>query len=172
VGQNPLAPVLSGSSELVQRITSTRYDPNSQPRIELYRRTPALIADHPLFGVGANNFREYGRQYGFIDVVNGNSVSHAHNIPLTIAAERGLVGLAAVVWLVLALVRNLRVSARAADELDRTLAVAIGGALMVLLLEGMVDYGLGTNAIFGTVIILAACTNVLARRAAAQPRHA
>jgi O-antigen ligase len=170
VGLNPLQPVLKGGGELVNRITAIRYDDNTQPRVVLYRRTPRLIADHPFFGVGANNFGQHASSYGFVDIAAGVPANHAHNLPLTIAAERGLLGLAALVWLAVALVSNLRQGARARSGLTRAMVVAVAGSLMVLLLEGLVDYGLGTNAIFATVVVLAACTNVFARQAAREAR--
>ena len=56
-----------------------------------------MIADHPLSGVGPNMIKAVYAQYRDADAVEQLN-PHLHNVPLQIAAERGLPAL--IVWLV------------------------------------------------------------------------
>src|SRR5207302_3983660 len=68
---------------------------------------PALqiFAHHMVFGVGVGNFGH---------VIGDPSLSHAHNLYLNIAAERGVLGLAAFVVVIVALFRSLAKALRGA----------------------------------------------------------
>jgi O-antigen ligase len=60
-----------------------------------------LFADRPLYGYGAGSFEtEYKRHGRARDAANATSASHT--IPITVAAEQGIVGLAAYVALLIA----------------------------------------------------------------------
>ena len=72
-----------------------------------------MIRDHPLVGVGPNMVEPLYPQYRVADAVEKVD-QHLHNVPLQIAAERGLPALAAwlsfVVILLVDLSRRFRVS--------------------------------------------------------------
>ena len=61
---------------------------------------------HPLMGVGPNMVERLYPQYRGPDAVKPIN-PHLHNVPLQIAAERGLPALAIWLWFVVALVRDL-----------------------------------------------------------------
>lgn len=66
-------------------------------RLEFYRNTLAVIADHPLIGVGTGGFPQ-----AYADMVRGTGkieTRNPHNEFLLIAAQTGLAGLAALLWL-------------------------------------------------------------------------
>ena len=163
---NPLAGSAPAAA-LAARVQSVRSAGQSQTdqRLEIYRTTPRIVAAHPLFGVGANQFSAVAPNYGLVDPVTGETFDHAHDIALTIAAELGLLGLGALVWLVLALVLTLRRALRS----DRTLALAVAAAFFGLALQGLVDYTLRSNVIASLVAVLAGCAMVLSRPAALLP---
>lgn len=72
-------------------------------RIYYYATALQLFATHPLLGVGAGNYQFFDRSY------TGESAGGiAHNQFLTAAAETGMLGLMALLWLVIALLRLRR----------------------------------------------------------------
>jgi O-antigen ligase len=148
-----------------QRISSVEYSAQENQRLDIWAATPEIIMDHFLFGVGTGQFAEVAPTYGLVSTVEEGTFEHAHNIPLTIAAELGLIGLAALLWFAVALVRLLTRAYRRASGLDRGLVLAIAAALLALGIQGMVDYTLRLNLIVATVLVLAGCAVVLSRSA-------
>ena len=131
-------------------------------RAEMYATTPTIIADHPLFGVGANQFSEVAPSYGIIDPATGFTFEHPHNVALTIAVELGVVGLAALLWAAAVLMALLwRACVRA--PVDRAAAIAVAAAFGALAVQGLVDYTLRSNVIVAVTAVLAACAVVLAQ---------
>ena len=146
------------------RITSIGYSAGGvDPRFVIWGRTPAIIADHPVFGVGENNFSRVAPIYGAFESSRGTTFEHAHNIPLTFWAELGTLGFGAFVWLVVALTRTLARAYRRAPPDGRGLPLAVAAAFVALALQGLVDYTLRSSVIVAVVFTLAACAVVLAR---------
>ena len=137
------------------------------PRFAIWRTTPEIIAAHPFFGVGANQYPEASLRYGLFAEDLGGSYQHAHNIPLTVGAELGLLGLAALVWGTVALLRVLLGAIRRSRGPDRGLALAVAAAFTGLGLQGMVDYTLSSNTVAAVMFVLAGCAVVLWRSAPA-----
>jgi O-antigen ligase len=80
-------------------------DQSSTQRLEAYRKTPAMILDHPLFGVGAQNYRYSAPDY-HIDIPGATGpFGNPHDTPLQVGAERGILGLFALGWWWVALFR-------------------------------------------------------------------
>lgn len=68
----------------------------------------AIIADHPLLGVGLNNFGQVMFEPRYASHAEGFApweIIPVHNPFLLAAAETGLIGLAALVWFIIALLR-------------------------------------------------------------------
>jgi O-antigen ligase len=161
-GANPLGETQQ-AQVLSQRLGSVTYSAGGvDPRFRVWEVTPQMIADHPVIGVGANAFPDAATRYGLLLGNSASTYEHAHNIPLTIAAELGLVGLAVFLWLVAALVRVL-IRAYRVSPGDRGLVLAVAAAFFALALQGLVDYTLRSAIIVGVVFALAGCAAVLAR---------
>jgi len=117
-------------------------DPSSRDRIAMLQTGAAMIKDHPLTGVGPNMVQRVYAQYR-----DPNSVQkinpHLHNVPLQIAAERGLPALAVwiafVVTLAIGVFRLFRTSA------DRTLPAAALAAIGAMLAAGIFEYNFGDS---------------------------
>jgi O-antigen ligase len=149
------------------RIASTSYSAQGvDPRFDVWRGTPRLIEDNPVFGVGENNFPLAAPRYGLF--LGTETYEHAHNIPLTVTAELGFVGLAALLWVAIALAREL-VTAYLRAPGYRGLVWALIGAFAAITLQGMVDYTLRPHVIVGVIVSLAGCATVLSRAYATRP---
>ena len=95
---------LTNLKERILRLGSGA-DQSSTQRLEAYKKTPAMILDHPLFGVGAQNYRYSAANY-HIDIPGATGpFGNPHDTPLQIGAERGLLGLVALAWWWIALFR-------------------------------------------------------------------
>jgi O-antigen ligase len=133
-----------GQSQVVQ----------SDPRLKIYAKTPAIIADHPLFGVGAGNYSVAAKRYGVLDPEH-QPFDHAHNVPLTFAAELGIPGLLVFLWFAVALARLAVRAIRARGDPARgPLMLAVCAAMIGSVVISTGDYPPRTNAIAATFIIL------------------
>src|SRR4029077_3708783 len=64
-----------------------------------------IIAAHPIVGIGPEGVKRVYPQLARPEGMR-RSTSHLHNTPLQIAAERGVVGLAAWLWIFVAFFRR------------------------------------------------------------------
>jgi O-antigen ligase len=167
-GFNPADRILN-SRTLVDRVASISSPEGHTARLrfQVWSRTPRMIEDYPVFGVGADNYREHAAEYR---LTYPGVPSHAHNIPLTVAAEFGLIGLLVLVWVAWALIAALSRALKTDKEPDRSIAVAVAAAFLAIAVDGIFDYAFSANAFFLIVMALAAIAARLARTApAAQP---
>ncbi len=94
-----------------------------------------MIAAHPLVGVGPNMVQPLYAQYRDPEAVEKVN-PHLHNVPLQIAAERGLPALAIWLWFIVVLLSDLARRFRAGDQ--RFLAAAALAAVTAMLAAGLV----------------------------------
>ena len=166
-----------GSSQSVdlvtKRIESVRYADQADPRSELWRGTPEIIGDHPLVGVGAGQFSTASQRYALRDPLSEyQPFEHAHSIPLTVAAELGVLGLAALVWLAAALAIVLVRACRRTQGWARAYAFGLTAALVAIAVQGLVDYTVRSNVVAMLVLTLAAAAVVLSRVSPERPAEA
>jgi O-antigen ligase len=135
---------LVAPSDLTRRATSMfdRNDPTVRDRFVMLAIGTEMIRDHPWFGVGPERvqakYPEYRQRHP--DAVNPVN-PHLHNVPMQIAAERGLPALAAWLWFVIIAGRDLM------RQVHRGPAKAVAGAgaaaLIAMLTAGMFEYNFG-----------------------------
>ncbi len=68
-------------------------DPTSRDRVAMLQAGVAIVRDHPLTGVGPDMVRHVYADYRVAGAVQESNI-HLHNVPMQIAAERGLPALA------------------------------------------------------------------------------
>jgi len=130
--------------QITARIYSTfdMQDTTVRDRFAMARAGVRIVRDHPITGVGPDMVKEVYPDYREAGATE-DEPAHLHNVPLQIAAERGLTAFAA--WLVfLALV--LRELVRLFRD-DRTRALAAAGiaAMAGMLTAGMFEYNFGDS---------------------------
>jgi len=117
-------------------------DPSSRDRLAMVQTGASMIRDHPLTGVGPNMVQRLYTQYR-----DQNSVQkvnpHLHNVPLQIAAERGLPALA--VWIAFVVVLTAGVFRLFRTSGDRTLPAAALAAIGAMLAAGIFEYNFGDS---------------------------
>ncbi|MBA3950202.1 MAG: O-antigen ligase family protein [Acidobacteria bacterium] len=137
--------VLFAPSEIVTRVYSVfdLKDPTNRDRIAMARAGGAMIEDSPLTGIGPDMVAEVYPQYRTDDAVEA-TVPHLHNVPLHIAAERGIPAVLLWVWFVVVAGRDLLRLARR----ERTALAAAGLAVLVAMVTaGMFEYNFGDTEV-------------------------
>jgi len=118
------------------------HDPTSRDRVAMLREGRAMIEDHPVTGVGPNMVQRLYAQYRDPEAVEKVN-PHLHNVPMQIAAERGLpalaVWLAFIVTLGVGLIRRLKVPEA------RFLAAAAISCIIAMLAAGQFEYNFGDS---------------------------
>lgn len=110
-------------------------------RVNLWRSTVRMFADHPLFGVGLDNFLyAYRGRYILDQAWAEPNLNHPHNIVLDFATRLGLMGVLAGAWLFYSLGRTLWRLPTQAPRKWRPVAVGIVGALAQMVAHGLVDH--------------------------------
>ena len=117
-------------------------DPTNRDRFAMGRAGVRMIRDHPLTGVGPDMVQVVYPEYRDAGGVNENN-PHLHNVPLQIAAERGLPALAVWLWFVVVAVRELFLGLRRQES--RALAAGGLAAMASMLAAGMFEYNFGDS---------------------------
>jgi O-antigen ligase len=126
-------------------------DPTSRDRVAMLREGVRMIAADPLTGMGPNMVeRQYVR---FRDPEAVQRVNpHLHNVPLQIAAERGLPALGAWLWFVGSAAAGLWGLLR--NGRHRFLAACGLGALAAMLGAGLFEHNFGDSEFLMLFLIL------------------
>jgi O-antigen ligase len=126
-------------------------DPTNRDRVAMLREGEHMIAAHPLVGVGPNmvekRYADY-RDAGAVQKVN----PHLHNVPVQIAAERGLPALAIWLWFVATAVIGLGKRFYTGDQ--RFLAAAGLAAVAAMATAGLFEYNFGDSEFLMLFLIL------------------
>jgi O-antigen ligase len=104
-------------------------------RIEIYRANLDIVHDHPWLGLGFGRYAKAARPY-YAAHPEADRHSHAHNNYLHIAAESGLIGLAAFM---LVFARALAIGRPSAGP-DAWVAMGAWAALVGFLIGGLTQY--------------------------------
>ena len=154
-----LLPILAAAviaispAQLTDRIYSTfdLNDPTNRDRVAMLQAGVEMLKDHPLTGVGPEMVGRVYPDYRVATAVQENNM-HLHNVPMQIAAERGLPALAMWLWFVgAALVGCGRCSIELAH---RVLAATAAGAIAAMLTAGLFEYNFGDSEFLMLFLIL------------------
>ena len=105
-----------------------------------------MLSDSPVIGIGLNNWALRVREYGMASVARYGGAVIVHNIYLLIAAETGITGLLAFLWLLSALMEHTRrILTQPAGEMSWVTGAGLAAGLVALAVHGMVDYDLLAN---------------------------
>jgi len=117
-------------------------DPTNRDRLAMMHSGLAIVHDYPLTGVGPNMIPVVYPHYREQDAVKENN-PHLHNVPLQIAAERGLPALAAWLWFIGAAAAGLLSLVR--QHKARTLAAGALAAILAMLAAGLFEHNFGDS---------------------------
>ena len=126
-------------------------NPTNRDRVAMLTVGAGMVRDHPLTGVGPEMVFTRYAEYRPADAVNDVN-AHLHNVPVQIAAERGLPALALWGWFVIAVVLDLARRFRRPET--RTLAAAGLAAVAAMLVAGQFEYNFGDSEFLSLFLVL------------------
>jgi len=126
-------------------------DPSNQDRLAMAEVGVRMIGSDPLTGVGPNMVPRVYEAYRPDYAVNASN-PHLHNVPLQIAAERGLPALAVWLWFIVALSLGLFRLFRQGQ--GRVLAATGLAAVVAMLAAGMFEYNFGDSEFLMLFLVL------------------
>jgi len=110
-------------------------------RLQLWQASLNMITEHPLLGVGLDNFLyAYRGRYIFEGAWQEPYLNHPHNILLDFTTRLGLLGLLAGIWLLGSLARHLWQRTRQVPAQWRPVLVGMIAAFVDMLAHGLVDH--------------------------------
>ncbi len=128
-----------------------RNNPTNRDRVAMLREGEQMIRAHPLVGVGPNMVEALYAEYRDPDAVQKTN-PHLHNVPVQIAAERGLPALAVWIWFVAVALTDLTRLFRRSQH--RMLAAAALAAMIAMLAAGMFEYNFGDSEFLMMLLLL------------------
>ena len=110
-------------------------------RVQLWRSSWAMIRDHPVLGVGLDNFLyQYRTHYVLPTAWEEFNLSHPHNLVLDGWLRLGLPGLAVFGWLLVAFFRDGWLAYRHLPESgERLLVLGLIGGMVYAVAHGLID---------------------------------
>ena len=140
-------------AQITNRVYTTfdLQDPTNRDRVAMASAGAAMVRDHPLTGVGPEMVQVVYADYRVRDAVNETN-PHLHNVPLQIAAERGVPALVLWIWFVVAAVAELL--RRLPAPASRALAAGGLAAVACMLAAGMFEYNFGDSEFLMLLLVL------------------
>jgi O-antigen ligase len=148
----PVLILVAGLIPSVRARALESFDPHfpaNQDRFAMLEAGVAMVKDHPLFGVGLNMVPKEYLKYRTADArdssdaVGPETRSHLHNVPMQIAAERGLPALAAWLWFVVAAGAGLWRLLMHGNQ--KAVAGAGLAALIAMVVAGLFEHNFGDS---------------------------
>jgi putative inorganic carbon (HCO3(-)) transporter len=140
-------------------------DPTARDRVSMWRSGLAMVADHPLTGIGPGQVKREYRRYAAPDALQ-KSRGHLHDTPLQILVERGIIGLAAWLAIFIAFFRRAAGILRAlpAEQSQaRALVVGAVAAIAGFLAGGLTEYNFGDSEVVTVAYVIMAIVFVAGR---------
>ena len=126
-------------------------DPTRVDRVTMLKVGSRMVRANPLAGVGPARVGD--RYLEFLDPGEPAHVNpHLHNVPMQIAAERGLPALAAWLWMIVVLAIDMVRRLKVPDV--RFLAAAALGCIVATLAAGMAEYNFGDSEFLMLFLVL------------------
>ena len=139
--------------DLVSRFASI-FDvnnPTNRDRLAMIKEGERMVRAHPLVGVGPNMVEVLYSKYRDPDAIERVN-PHLHNVPVQIAAERGLPALVVWLWFVVIVMTDLFTSFRTSPH--PALPAAALAAMTSMLAAGLFEYNFGDSEFLMLLLLL------------------
>lgn len=128
-------------------------DPTTRDRVAMVHEGEHMVKAHPLVGVGPNMVEKLYIAYRDPDAVERIN-PHLHNVPVQIAAERGLPALGVWFWFIAALALALGRRFWRGDDTIRFLSAGGLAAIAAMLGAGLFEYNFGDSEFLMLFLII------------------
>ena len=126
-------------------------DLTSRDRIAMLQAGAAMVRDYPLTGVGPDQIERAYPNYRVADAVKPTN-QHLHNVPMQIAAERGLLALGAWLWFVVS--AAVALFGLLKKSRHKSLAAAAIGGMAAMLAAGLTEYNFGDSEFLMLLLVI------------------
>jgi len=126
-------------------------DPSNKDRVAMLESGVEMVRDHPLTGVGPDMVKSVYKEYRQPWAVNELNV-HLHNVPVHIAAERGLPAL--FLWLGFIVYLGRDLIRRVTTSRQPSLAAGALAAVAAMLAAGLFEYNFGDSEFLMLFLVL------------------
>ena len=110
-------------------------------RVNLWHSSLEMIREHPLLGVGLDNFLYAYRGRYILDAAwQEPNLNHPHNIFLDFTTRLGVFGLITGAWLIFNLARTLNRDLKSVPSRWLPVTAGFSGGLAAMLVHGLVDH--------------------------------
>jgi O-antigen ligase len=142
---------LAGPKDLRQRFLTMGNpdDPTVKERVYMWRSGLTMWRQHPLLGLGPGGVKRDYASYALPEAVKKRT-AHVHNTPLQILVERGVLGLAAWLWIWAAFIaKGIGLLRRLPEDAARERALVVGSlaAIVGFLVAGLSEYNFGDSEV-------------------------
>lgn len=119
--------------------TADTPDPTAKLRLKSWRQTVELIKEKPLIGHGYNTLKFVNYKKGFYPSIDHHAASGSDSSLLTIFATTGILGLAAFLWIIFAIIRQAIISWRnkKLPQFSQGFALGVLGGMSALLIHSI-----------------------------------
>jgi O-antigen ligase len=134
-------------------------------RVYMWRSGLVMWREHPVLGVGPGGVKREYERYALPEAFKRRT-GHVHNTPLQILVERGVLGLAAWLWIWVAFFRQgIGVLRRLPDDAvqERALVVGSMAAIVGFLVGGLSEYNFGDSEVVMVAWVIMALPFVVER---------
>jgi O-antigen ligase len=138
---------------------------SNRDRLAMIKSGFRIIKADPLTGVGPDMVIEVYASYRDANAVQQLN-SHLHNVPLQIAAERGLPALAIWIWFMVTLIRDF---VKNRMNTDPSLAYGALAVTVAMLAAGMFEYNFGDSEVLMLFLVLVTLPYAASRSTPASP---
>jgi O-antigen ligase len=142
---------LAGPKHLRERFLTmgNPEDPTVKERVYMWRSGLAIWRERPVLGVGPGELKRVYERYALPEAVKKRT-GHVHNTPLQMLVERGVLGLAAWLWIWVAFfARAIGLLRRLPGEAtsERTLVMGSLAAIVGFLVAGLSEFNFGDSEV-------------------------
>ena len=138
---------------------------SNRDRLAMIRSGFRIIKADPLTGVGPDMVIKVYAFYRDANAVQQLN-SHLHNVPLQIAAERGLPALAIWIWFMVTLIRDF---VKNRMKTDPSLAYGALAVTVAMIAAGMFEYNFGDSEVLMLFLVLVTLPYAASRSTPASP---
>ena len=142
---------------------------SNRDRVAMIRSGLRMVKDHPITGLGPEMVSRVYPQYRDAEAVKQRA-AHLHNVPIQIAAERGLPALGAWLWFVFMMLRDFIRKGRQSPL--PSIAMTGLAAVVAMLAAGMFEYNFGDSEFLMLFLILVTLPYAADRTAGVDPAAA
>lgn len=136
------------------QVSHTSHAPIGQSRLPVWQSVWPNLMRSPILGTGLGSFPP--TYAGLSHAFRIEDIPHAHSLPLQIWLESGLVSLILAIAILILIVRRSLLAWKGLGSVERSTLIGVAGALMSLLVHGLVDYALGPPLYTAAVLVFVA----------------